>query len=129
MVLLLLLFIIYLFIYFSEFDAERLTDSPDWNHVCIVRDSGIGITRYYLNGIQLDYQVCDGGALPAGKSLQLGGGNRKGTDVEMTGFYLWNRELTESDIINEAKNATEEAWDSLLFIGETLTTHAGEISR
>ena len=78
-------------------------DSPDWNHVCFVRDRGIGITRYYLNGIQLDYQVCDGGALPAGKSLQLGGGNRKGTDVEMTGFYLWNRELAESHIINEAK--------------------------
>ena len=85
----------------SEFDAERLMGSTDWNHICLLWDREIGLTRYYLNGNQLDYHICNGGRIPAGNTLQLGGGRRT-EHIEMTDFYLWNRELAEYDITYEA---------------------------
>ncbi|KAJ7356382.1 Neuronal pentraxin-2 [Desmophyllum pertusum] len=97
-----------------NFEAYNLMDDQ-WHHICLVWDGtqDSGYTSYYKDGIEVKHQICSEGPRTAGGKLQLGGGGRT-ENVDMTGFYLWNRMLTEIEIAEKLISATE-VWVVLLW--------------
>ena len=90
------------FLFLSTFDATNLMDDQ-WHHICILWDGAAdsGYTSYYRDGAEVKFQPCSVGTRNAGGAFQIGGGGRT-ENVGITGFNLWNRILTESEIVEEA---------------------------
>ena len=74
-----------------------------WHHIYILWDGAAdsGYTSYCRDGAEVKFQPCSVSTRNAGGALQIGGGGRK-ENVGITGFNLWNRILTESEIVEEA---------------------------
>ena len=77
--------------------------NDQWHHICILWEGAAdsGYTSYYRDGAEVKFQPCSVGTRNAGGALQIGGGGRT-ENVGITGFNLWNRILTESEIVEEA---------------------------
>ena len=77
--------------------------NDQWHHICILWEGAAdsGYTSYYRDGAEVKFQPCSVGTRNAGGALQIGGGGRT-ENVGIKGFNLWNRILTESEIVEEA---------------------------
>lgn len=87
---------------YSNFEASNLMDGQ-WHHICLKWDGrqNSGYTSYYKDGNQVKYQGCFAGPRTGGKILQLGGGRRT-EEVDITGFYRWNRMISDIEIEEES---------------------------
>ncbi|RMX41838.1 hypothetical protein pdam_00012500, partial [Pocillopora damicornis] len=78
-------------------DEVRLTGFNLWDRVLTNKE----VLDNARDGAEVKFQPCSVGTRNAGGALQIGGGGRT-ENVGITGFNLWNRILTESEIVEEA---------------------------